>query len=172
MKQEFWKIFWPLVIFAAFIAAIMLGSCASKQPVTDARHVRDSVVCIYKTVTRDSVRMRDSLVISYSILQRDSTVKRVDAATGKVIGTDSWHWTVTDKIHERYADNTRFTAVADSVAAARVKSDSSAIIRQAAKAPATAKKTHGWRWFLIGFIAGLMAVAVWERSGVIAKLLR
>lgn len=164
------RIIRDLLVFALITFAIaLLGGCSSSRGVT-ARSVTDSVVMRYKTSTRDSVRIRDSVRWVTRTAIRDSVVLRVDAATGDVVGKDSWHWRDTDNNRDHFADVRKMVSGTESVAFKAVRKDSVTVAPQAGNNGAEQKETHYWRTWWLGMLAGFALSFMWKYRKTLVSL--
>ena len=121
--QRWWL--WAIVIYIAAMVVMLMAGCRSTAAAYGTqRTTKDSTVIRYRTVTRDSVRRKDSTVVSYNVRMRDSVVLRVDAATGKVVGRDTWHWRDNEANREHFGDTQRTASKEDTLTSASVRTDS------------------------------------------------
>lgn len=139
---------------------VLICGCASHK-VAVRSDVRDSVVIKRMTVLRDSVVVRDSVKWVTRTAIRDSVVVRVDAATGKVVGRDSWHWRDTDKSRYHIADVRKMVNNSDSLSyTATLHRDSVVVPLRQEKASKGQKS--GFVWFLWGMGCGMLMSVMWK----------
>lgn len=169
---RFVQTWWPWLMDLALVVLVVLLLCSCSTAKTVARvSVRDSVEVRYRTVQRDSVVVRDSVRWVTRTAIRDSVVVRVDAATGNVIGRDSWHWRDTDNDRDHIADVRKTMNNSDSLSyTATLRRDSVVIPPKQEKASEGRKS--GTTWFLWGMGCGLLMSLVWKYRKRIIGILK
>ena len=157
---KFVQEWWPWLMDVALVLLVVLCSCSTTKTVARVT-VRDSVEVRYRTVQRDSVVVRDSVRWVTRTAVRDSVVVRVDAATGKVVGRDSWHWRDTDNDRSHVSAVRESAEKGDSLTSTAVLRRDSVVVPMKGKNSSTGRKT-GLYGFLWGMCCGIGVCAAWK----------
>lgn len=163
---------WPWLMDVALVLLVVLLLCSCSTTKTVARvAVRDSVEVRYRTVQRDSVVVRDSVRWVTRTALRDSVVVRVDAATGDVIGKDSWHWRDTDNDRDHFADVRKMVENSDSLRYTGILQRDSVVIPLKQEKASDGRKS-GITWFLWGMGCGMLMSVMWKYRKRIIRMLK
>ena len=115
------------------------------------------------SAARESVKVRekDSVSVKYRTVTRDSVVVRVDAATGEVVGKDTWHWRDTDNDRSQVSAIKETAKNGDSLTSTAVLRRDSVVVPLRGKNGSEGQKS-GWKWFLWGMCCGIGVCAAWK----------
>ena len=164
---------WPRladVAVVVFVVLLLLCSCSTAKTAARVRE-KDSVAVKYRTVRKDSVVVRDSVRWVTRTAIRDSVVVRVDAATGKVVGRDSWHWRDTDNDKERFADVRKTMNNSDSLTyTATLRKDS--VVTPLRQGKVSEGRKSGFVWFLWGMGCGMLMSVMWKYRKQLIRILK
>lgn len=169
---KFVQTWWPWLMDVALVLLVALLLCSCSTTKTVARvAVRDSVEVRHLTVQRDSVVVRDSVRWVTRTAIRDSVVVRVDAATGDVIGKDSWHWRDTDNSRERVADVRKTMDNSDSLRYTGIFKRDSVVVPLKQGKVSEGRKS-GFVWFLWGMGCGMLMSVMWKYRKRLIRILK
>ena len=163
---------WPRladVAVVVFVVLLLLCSCSTAKTAARVREM-DSVAVKYQTVRKDSVVVRDSVRWVTRTAIRDSVVVRVDAATGEVVGRDSWHWRDTDNSRAHVSAVRESAEKGDSLVSEAVLRRDSMVVPLKTKNGSEGRKT-GWKWFLWGIGCGIGVCAVWKWRRFVLRMI-
>ena len=162
---------WPRLADVAVVVFVVLLLCSCSTAKTAARvREMDSVSVKYRTVMRDSVVVRDSVRWVTRTAIRDSVVVRVDAATGTVVGRDSWHWRDTDNSRSQVSAVRESAEKGDSLTSTAVLRRDSVVVPMKGKNGSEGRKT-GWKWFLWGIGCGIGVCAAWKWRRFVLRMI-
>ena len=147
-------------VFGLVIAVILLSGCSTARESVKVKE-KDSVSVKYQTVRKDSVVVRDSVRWVTRTAIRDSVVVRVDAATGEVVGRDSWHWRESDNDRLQVSAVRESAEKGDSLTSTAVLRRDSVVVPLRGKNGSEGRKS-GWKWFLWGMCCGIGVCAAWK----------
>ena len=163
---------WPRladVAVVVFVVLLLLCSCSTAKTAARVREM-DSVMVRWKTVRKDSVVVRDSVRWVTRTAVRDSVVVRVDAATGEVVGRDSWHWRESDNDRSQVSAIKETAKNGDSLTSTAVLRRDSVVVPLKTKNGSEGRKT-GWKWFLWGIGCGIGVCAVWKWRRFVLRMI-
>lgn len=159
---ELLRIWWPQLVDMAVVVFVVLLLCSCSTAKTAAMvREKDSVAVKYQTVRKDSVVVRDSVRWMTRTAVRDSVVVRVDAATGAVVGKDTWHWRDTDNSRSQVSAVRKSAEKGDSLTSTAVLRRDSVVVPLRGKNGSEGRKS-GWKWFLWGMCCGIGVCAAWK----------
>lgn len=175
MEKRFYELlraWWPQLVDMAvvvFVVLLLLCSCSTAKTAAKVS-VKDSVSVKYQTVKKDSVVVRDSVRWVTRTAVRDSVVVRVDAATGAVVGKDTWHWRESDNDRSQVSAIKETAENGDSLTSTAVLRHDSVVVPLKGKNGSEGRKS-GWKWFLWGIGCGIGVCAVWKWRKFVLRMI-
>ena len=151
------------------LLVIVMSGCSAARGSVKVRE-KDSVSVKYQTVRKDSVVVRDSVRWVTRTAVRDSVVVRVDAATGEVVGRDSWHWRESDNDRSQVSAIKETAKNGESLTSTAVLRRDSVVVPLRGKNGSEGRKS-GWKWFLWGMCCGIGVCAAWKWRKFVLRMI-